>query len=193
MPPLPDNGSASNGSTQPPATTALPAASDASKETKVSGHPRSSWPVPPVQPNVIFGGWVRGKGGNPTSRIAWASQEVMNALIFRGYKSQDDQEKGNYQGQPGDQWRSMFFTAPKSKITVQVYVKPEGKKVWLRVGPDEPPAGEKMATVVQLKDEDWKALQIIRRQLKGRMLPHEIRVVRDWSAPFHRPQETADE
>ncbi len=195
LPPLP--GSAATETTQPPETKALPAATEGvtgtGEEPKKKGPPRSAWPVPPAQPNVIFGGWVKGKGSNPTARIAWASQEVLNALIFKGYKNLADQEKGNYQGQPGDQWRSLFFKAPKTKVTVQVYVKPEGKRVWVRVGPDEPPAGEKMAKVVQLKNEDWKALQILRHHLKGRLLPHEIRVVRDWTAPFHRPQETADE
>jgi hypothetical protein len=142
---------------------------------------------------VIFGGWVHGKGGNPSARIAWASQEVLNALVFKGYKNLSDQEKGNYDGQPGDQWRSMFFTTPKTKVTIHVYVKAEGKKVWLRVGPDEQPAGEKMATVAQLKKEDWKALQLLRAKMKGKLRPHEIRVVKDWTAPFHRPQETADE
>jgi hypothetical protein len=125
--------------------------------------------------------------------MAWASQEVLNALVFKGYKNLSEEEKGNYEGQPGDLWRSMFFIAPKSKVKIQVYVKAEAKKVWVRVGPDEQPAGEKMATVTQLKKEDWKALQILRAKMRGRLLPHEIRIVRDWTAPFHRPQETADE
>lgn len=196
LPPLPGSGSTTE-TTTPPETKALPAPSEnvppITTGPKTKHYPRVSWPVPPIQPNVIFGGWIHGKGSNPIARAAWASQEVMNALIFRGYKNHPDLETGNYPGQSGNQnqWRSMFFTAPKTKVTLQVYVKPEGNKVWMRVGPDEPPAGQKMAKVVQLKNEDWKALQIIRTHLKGRLAPHVVRA--DWTARFHRPQETADE
>jgi len=192
LPPLPG---ASTETTNPPETKTLPAPSEAvpgtTTEPKKKGHPRVSWPVPPIQPNVIFGGWIRGKGSNPSARIAWAAQEVLNSLIFKGYKNLDDQEKGSYDGQKANQWRSLYFKTPKSKITIEVYIKPEGNKVWMRVGPDEPPAGQKMAKVVQLKNEDWKALQIIRTHLKGRLAPHVVRA--DWTARFHRPQETSDE
>lgn len=199
MPPLPGapgTAAPAADATQPPPTNTLPAMSTPAVETtpteaapaekKEVAH---KWHPPVPQPNVIFGGWVKSKGGNETSRLAWVSQQVLNGLDRKGYKM--TKEEGLYPGEKGVQWRRFSFKAPKSKMLVQVYVRQSGKKVWLRVGPDEPPAGQPMSFVHKLRAEDLKALAILKTKLKGRIAPHQYVAV--WEANFKRPAETADE
>jgi len=117
LPPLPDQGTAPvpPSSTHPASTSpafhpcrgrarkrlisrnqTLPAPSEAvpgtTTEPKKKGHPRVSWPVLPYNPMsfLAVGYAARIKS---SARIAWAAQEVLNSLIFKGYKNLDDQER----------------------------------------------------------------------------------------------------
>jgi hypothetical protein len=170
-----------------PTTEAAPAEAPA-KSAKKAGKKRQPWQVSNYRPNVIFGGWVRAKGGNESSRIAWASQEVLNALLFHKYRLvnplEGKAETGNYDGQPGRQSREFTFVAPKSKVQVNVFLRNAGKKVWLRVGPGEgtPPASYSLEQANKLKTADMTALHLIQKKLGHRLFPN--RVVPHWDAPY---------
>lgn len=184
-----------------PATAAAPATESApvteakpKKKNMATGNP---YIHSPYRPNVIFGGWVKAKGGNETSRMAWTSQEVLNALIFKKYKlispDQGKPEEGTYQGQEGRQWREFSFIVPKSKLAVQVYIRQDAnQKVWLRVGPDEAvaPAATSLAQAQKMRIADLKVLQLLKRKFGRRLSPN--RVVASWDAPYRYSVATAD-
>ena len=205
MPALPDSGSA-------PATTA-PAASDmptlpgeAAMNTastpvntgmpKVSEsrptHAREPWKESKVRPSTILGGWIHAKGGNITSRLSWASQQVLNVMDAKKYKGK---EEGVYEGEQnkGPQYRKFTFVVPGSKDTVFVLLKQVGRKVWLRVGPDEEPAfaNHSYAAVEKIRREDLTVLHILKAKFGARLMPHYM--VPSWAAKFDRQRETADE
>ncbi len=194
-PPLPPT---SNDQSQSP-TTQVAVATPGAEATKAKKHHHSvkPWQVSKYRPNVIFGGWVKAKGGNESSRIAWTSQEVLNALLFKKYKLisplDGKQEEGSYDGQEGRQWRQFNFTAPKSKLIVQVYVRQSGKKVWLRVGPGEavPPAEYSLTQAQKIRNADLAALHLIKKKFGRRLTPN--RIVASWEAPYRYSQESADE
>ncbi len=177
-------------------STEAAAAEAPAKPSKKKAKKVEPWQVSNYRPNVIFGGWIHAKGGNSSSRIAWASQEVLNALLFHKYRlvnpTEGKAEKGNYDGQPGKQWREFTFVAPKSKVQVNVYLGNVGKKVWVRVGPGEgtPPASTSLAQAKKLKTEDLAALHLIQRKLGRRLSPN--RVVPRWDAPYRYADSTAD-
>jgi hypothetical protein len=150
------------------------------------------------RPNALFGGWVRAKGGNETSRMAWTSQEILNALIFKKYKlispEQGKPEEGNYEGQGGRQWREFNFIVPKSKLAVQVYIRQDAnKKVWLRVGPDEGvfPAETSLSQAKKMRQADLAVLHLLQKKFGRRLSPN--RVVANWEAPYRYSVATADE
>jgi hypothetical protein len=183
-----------------PAATAEPAApAEAASSTVKPGKKaakQSWWTKTKKRANVIFSGWVNPKGGNESSRIAWTSQEVLNALLFKGYKV--IKEDGKYDGQAeagGNQWREFTFSIPKSKLTTQVYLKQVGKKVWLRFGPSEPPAFAKeentVANVKEMREANMKVLRLVQRKLGRRLSPH--RIIRSWEAPYSFAQESVVE
>ena len=143
-PPMPPTGNDQTQSSATQVSVATPVAETKTPEVKpVKKHSRlvEPWQVSKYRPDVIFGGWVNAKGGNATSRMAWTSQEVLNALLFKKYKLitplEGKAEEGSYDGQEGRQWRLFTFNAPKSKLIVQVYIRQAGKRVWMRVGPGE--------------------------------------------------------
>jgi hypothetical protein len=203
MPPLPgqaaapssDQTAAASSSASPAET---PAAGGVEEKKPVVKHAKSErpWEATKWRPNVIFGGWVNAKGGNESSRLAWTSQEVLNALCFKGYKVV--KEDGKYDGQAGaggNQWREFTFSVPKSKLTVQVYAKQTGKKIWLRVGPSEPPAfaaaENSIAHVQKMREADMKALRLIQKKLGRRLAAHHI--VRSYEAPYSYNKEAVVE
>jgi hypothetical protein len=199
-PPMPPT---NNDQSQSPATQAASptpsaeAAATEPKKVKKHFHSVKPWQVSKYRPNVIFGGWVKAKGGNESSRIAWTSQEILNALLFKKYKlisPQDGkQEEGSYDGQEGRQWRQFNFNAPKSQLVVQVYIRESGKKVWLRVGPGEavPPAEYSQVQAQKIRNADLAALHLIKRKFGRRLTPN--RIVSSWEAPYRYSQESADE
>jgi hypothetical protein len=77
----------------------------ATQETAVAEAPKPKvakkteplWQQTKWRPGVIFSGWVYAKNGNATARVAWASQQVLNALEFHGFKVV--KETGLYPGQ----------------------------------------------------------------------------------------------
>ena len=193
MPPLPGQAAAPSPSGQTASASATPVdtpvASGTEEKKPVVKHAKNErpWEATKWRPNVIFGGWVNAKGGNESSRLAWTSQEVQNALCFKGYKV--IKEDGKYDGQAdagGNQWREFTFSVPKSKLQVQVYAKQTGKKIWLRVGPSEPPAfadaENSIAHVQKMREADMKALHLIQKKLGRRLLAHHI--VRSYEAPY---------
>jgi hypothetical protein len=204
LPPLPNQPGA-----EQPAAPAAPAAPDqgqAATATESTAAPQSGEAKPPkkaAQPwwtktkhraNVIFGGWVNAKGGNESSKIAWTSQEVLNALVFKGYKV--IKEDGKYDGQEGaggHQWREFTFSVPKSKLTTQVYIKQVGKKVWVRIGPSEPPAFAEhgVEQVQKMRAVNLKALALVKKKLGKRISPHQI--IRSWEAPYSFTQDAVVE
>jgi len=178
------------------AETPSPASPAETKPTAKKARSERPWEATKWRPNVIFGGWVTPKGGNESSRLAWTSQQVLNALCFKGYKVV--KEDGKYDGQAdagGRQWREFTFSVPKSKLQVQVYAKQTGKKIWLRVGPSEPPAfaeaENSIAHVQKMRDADMKALHLIQRKFGRRLSAH--RIVRSWEAPYSFNKETVVE
>ncbi len=193
-PPLPGDANAAT-ATAPATETAAPV-TEAKPEKKAV----SKWNpyiASKYRPNVIFGGWVRAKGGNETSRMAWTSQEVLNALIFKKYKlispDQGKPEEGNYQGQEGTQWREFNFLVPKSKLAVQIYVRQaSNNKVWLRVGPDEGvfPAETSLIQSKKMRDADLKVLHLLQKKFGHRLSPN--RVVPSWEAPYRYSIASAD-
>lgn len=192
-PPMPGDAGAAT-ATAPATETAPVTETKAEKKPAAKGNPyiKSKY-----RPNVIFGGWVRAKGGNVTSRMAWTSQEVLNALIFKKYKlispEQGKPEEGNYQGQEGRQWREFNFVVPKSKLAVQVYIRQEAnKKIWLRVGPNEGvfPAETSLMQSKKMRDADLKVLHILQKKFGRRLSPN--RVVPSWDAPYRYSVASAD-
>jgi hypothetical protein len=174
--------------TQPAATEeAVPAAETATpaeeKPKKAKSIP--PWKVSKYRPNAIFDGWVRPKGGNESSRLAWTSQEVLNTFEFKGYKTLP--EEGVYDGQGMKQWRRFTFRAPKSKQTFHVYIKGEGKKVWIRIRPGDPavPAAYTLAEVKRMRQTDLMALHLLQKKFKGRLRPG--RIIVSWE-PSHAQQ-----
>ena len=182
-----------------PATSTEPAVSPEGAPVAKSGKKAAKqawWTKTKKRANVIFGGWVTPKGGNESSRIAWTSQEVLNALVFKGYKVV--KEDGKYDGQAGaggNQWREFTFSVPKSKLTTQVYLKQVGKKVWLRVGPSEPPAfaneENSVAHVKKMRDANMKALRLVQKKFGRRLSPHHI--IRSWEVPYSFAQDSVVE
>src|SRR5579871_863717 len=192
-PPLP--GDAGTAAAAPAAETAAPVTESKPEKKAASGG--NPYIHSKYRPNVIFGGWVRAKGGNETSRMAWTSQEVLNALIFKKYKlvspGQGKPEEGNYQGQEGSQWREFNFLVPKSKLAVQVYVKQaSNKRVWLRVGPDEGvfPSETSLMQSQKMRDADLKVLHLLQKKFGRRLSPN--RIVPSWDAPYRYSVASAD-
>ena len=177
-------------------TNAAPAAAaSAPVTTKVAAkpvHARQPWKESKVRPDTILGGWVRAKGGNITSRLSWASQQVLNVMDAKKYKGK---EEGVYEGEQnkGPQYRKFTFVVPNSKDTVFVLLKQVGRKMWLRVGPDEEPAfaNHSYAAVEKIRQEDLTVLHILKAKFGARLIPHHM--VPSWAAKFDRRRETADE
>lgn len=135
--------------------------------------------LPKTAPNVIFGGYVDAPGEREEARLAWASQEILNALIQAGYELIE--ETGDYN--PGG-WRAFTFDAPRTDVTVHAYVVDAGRgRVWMRIGPAEPPAGESIARVVEIRRQHRKALRLMQAKLGRRLAPKG----RTWEAPYERP------
>jgi hypothetical protein len=155
-------------------------------------HVRQPWKESKVRPDTILGGWVRAKGGNITSRLSWASQQVLNVMDAKKYKGK---EEGVYEGEQnkGPQYRKFNFVVPDSKDTVFVLLKQVGRKMWLRVGPDEEPAfaNHSYARVEKIRQEDLTVLHILKAKFGARLMPHHM--VPSWTAKFDRQRETADE
>lgn len=198
-PPLPGDQSQPSTVTSEGAPAETPASPGEAASKKKAKHLKP-WQVSNSRPNVIFGGWVKAKGGNESSRLSWTSQEVLNSLILKKYKFL--KEDGHYYGQLGGrQWREFSFKAPKSKLIVHVYIQETGRKVWLRVGPDEPPAtdnrleadkgGLTLGQTRKLRLENLKVLSYLKKKFGRRLTPHHV--TPSWEARFNRPQETADE
>ncbi|GEM_PF-1748368 len=177
-------------------TNAAPSATaPAPVTTKVAAKPvrvRQPWKESKVRPETILGGWVRAKGGNITSRLSWASQQVLNVMDARKYKGK---EEGVYEGEQnkGPQYRKFTFVVPNSKDTVFILLKQVGRKMWLRVGPDEEPAfaNHSYARVEKIRQEDLTVLHILKAKFGARLMPHHM--VPSWTAKFDRQHETADE
>lgn len=205
MPPLPGQPGA-----EQPAAPAAPAAPDqgqtaATTETApaapAAGEAKPGkkaqqpwWTKTKHRTNIIFGGWVKAKGGNESSKIAWTSQEVLNALVFKGYKV--IKEEGKYDGQEGaggNQFRDFTFSVPKSKLTTEVYIKQVGKKIWVRIGPSEPPAFENHSVeqVQKMRAVNLKVLALVQKKLGRRISPH--RIIKSWEAPYSFAQATVTE
>jgi len=185
-PPIPSTGqnpSAAASTEASPETTPVSTPAPESNHKKKHAPVPEPWKISKWRPIVIFGGWITAKGGNESSRLAWASQEVLNSLVFKGYKVLG--EKGRYEGEMGGyQWREITFSVPKSKLTVPVFLRQVGKKVWMRVGPSEPPAPAvyTLAQVQKIRQADLRALHLLRNNLGRRLAPR--RLVSDWDAPY---------
>ena len=202
MPPMPGGTTSADATPTPSAESeqATPAETPSAESTPAAtkpAHKPKPWEVSKYRPNVIFGGWVRPKGGNETSRLAWTSGKVLDALLFHKYKlvspEEGKPEEGSYEGQKGRQWRKFSFTAPQSKLTVEVYLRQAAnKKVWLRVGPGEPiaPEAETLPQTQKQRLADLAALHLIQKRLGRRLSAN--RYVATWEAPYRYEQETAD-
>ena len=201
LPALPNQSAAPAASANPPlpGDQAQPAAQPApaeeakapeAKPAKKGKAKIAPWKVSKWRPNAIFDGLVVAKGGNETSRIAWTSQEVLNAFEFHGFKVVH--EKGAYPGQGQKQFRTLTFKAPKSKLTVNVYIKGEGKKVWVRVRPSQPPlpAAFTKAQVENMRKVNTVAFGLLKKKFGRRMSPYY-----HWSSfePQAHSQAVADE
>ncbi len=200
MPALPDAGS--DAKAEAPKTAPSPTDSDmnavpiddgsnqAVAKPKAESQP---WKASKVRPNAIFGGWIRAKGGNITSKLSWASQQALNALDAKKYKML--KEEGVYDGEQnkGPQFRKFTFEVPKSQDTVFVLMKQVGKKIWLRVGPDEEPApaDHTYAQVAKISAQSQTVLKILKAKFGSRVGPHKM--VPSWDAKFDRQRESADE
>jgi len=191
-PPLPSD-QAQPAAAPAPAAEAAPAEeTQAPEEKPIKKHTAkvAPWKVSKWRPNAIFDGMVLAKGGNVSSRIAWTSQEVLNAFEFHGYHVVN--EKGAYEGQRKSQWRTLTFKVPKSKLTVNVYIKPAGKKVWVRVRPSQPPlpAAFNKVQVEKMRQANTVAFGLLKRKFGHRMSPYY-----HWSSfePQGHSQAAADE
>jgi hypothetical protein len=165
----------------------------AASSASPKAHESQPWKSSKIRPSAIFGGWINAKGGNITSRLSWASQQALNALDAKKYKMAN--EEGVYDGEQnkGPQYRKFTFNVPKSQDTVFVLLKQVGKKIWLRVGPDEEPApaDHTYAQVEKIRQEGLTVLKILKGKFGGRVAPHHF--VPSWDAKFNRQRETADE
>ncbi len=141
MPALPDSSApamapASNdmpalpGETKAVAAPAPVAAKVAVKHAPV----KKPWTESKIRPETILGGWIQAKGGNITSRLSWASQQVLNVMDARKYKMAN--EEGVYEGEQnkGSQYRKFTFVVPRSKDTVFVLVETGWKKNVVKSG-----------------------------------------------------------
>jgi hypothetical protein len=194
VPALPDAGSAAASPAATPTAVAPVVSAIKKKKPKPEAEPeKQSWKESKERPSAIFGGWVKAKGGNITSKLSWVSQQVLNAMDAHKYKMAN--ETGVYEGEQnkGPQYRKYNFTVPHSKDVVIVLLKQTGNKIWLRVGPDEEPApaNHTYAEVAKIREEGLTVLHIIKAKLGARMAPH--RMVPSWDAQFDRQRETADE
>ncbi len=131
------------------------------------------------EPNTIFGGWVAPKGSGEAMHLSWSSQEIMNAMLGNRYEFV--KEDGEYSD---GGWREFTFRHSKTKRQVMVYVKQVRNKVWMRVGPPEPPAGVSFAESVQVRKDSETALKILRKKFGGRFSSRGG----TWEAPFNRPR-----
>jgi hypothetical protein len=168
--------------TAPAEPVAAPAA--AAEKPKGSPAPMKKWKQPDFGPNVIFGGYVKPKGTNLDERLAWASQEVLNTMDFNGYDFK--KENGAYAGQgAARQWREFSFKSRRDSkahpVTVAVEPGPGGK-IFLRVGPSEPPAGVPALEVRKIRAQNEKVMRLFKKKLKSRLTP----IRRGWEAPYHR-------
>ena len=185
LPPLP-------GAAATPASAGSPEAANPSatpsgpKKRKLT--PEQRYRADHYRPNVIYGGWVNSKGGAVDARLAWTAQEVLNTAVSLGYTVV--KEEGNYEGQPGPPWRQWTFQKPNSDLTPQAYIKPAGKRVWLRVGPSESPAGLTLEEVKAIQREDLRFLKALRKKFGRRLAPHHRG---SWEAPYDAVRESADE
>lgn len=206
MPALPDAGGSAPAPAAAPAASAPKAAAspensdmnsvpvdDGGSATAAPAKESKPWMASKERPKTIFGGWIHAKGGNITSRLSWASQQVLNAMDTAKYKMGN--EEGVYEGEQnkGPQYRKFTFIVPKTQDTVLVLLKESKGKVWLRVGPDEEPApaDHTYAQVAKIRAEDQRVLAILKKKFGLRVGPH--RYVPSWDAPFNRHKETADE
>jgi hypothetical protein len=132
---------------------------------------RSSWP----QPNVIFGGWILPIGTNANFRLAWSSQEVLNSMLrnqFQLLKEKDDFIS--------HQFREFYFTKKKTDLKIPILLTIKHERVWLRVGPSQPPGGLTWKEVLKIRHLDFRALNILRRELRWRLQPRDG----SWETPF---------
>jgi hypothetical protein len=216
MPPLPGSGTVPNASpsTAPGDMPPLPGSTGSNNTSAVSNSgmtfiavgtgntapskskrvfEKQPWKESKVRPNAIFGGWIKAKGGNIMSKLAWTSQQVLNSMDAKKYKMAN--EEGVYEGEEnkGSQYRKFTFNVPESQDTVFVLLKQVGKKVWLRVGPDEEPApaDHTYAQVAKIGQEGLRVIHILKAKFGARMAPHHM--VPSWDAKFNRQRETADE
>jgi len=134
----------------------------------------------PAHPNTIFGGLVTPRGRGEEMHLAWSSQEILNAMLMSKYELL--KEEGEYN--PGG-WREFTFRQVKTKRQVKVFVKHAGKsRVWMRVGPGEPPAGVPHKEAVSVRKDSEVAMKILQKKF-GK---HFSRSGRSWEAPFDRPR-----
>jgi hypothetical protein len=207
MPPLPsagtspasDNGQASSWtspSLQTPASgpasaVVVPDVPKASLgKTKHKITPAEQYKMEHTRPNVIYSGWVWPKGQDVDDKLAWTSQEILNALVPHGFTV--TKEEGNYDGEDTRtfQWRQWTFSIDHSQVTTQVYIKPLKQRVWVRVGPSEAPAGLSLREVQAIQKQDLRMLKLLRQKLGKRLTPHHRG---SWAAPYNYKRETADE
>jgi len=110
--------------------------------------------------------------------LAWSSQEILNAML--GNKYELLKEEGEYN--PGG-WREFTFRQVRTKRQVQVFVKAAGRnKVWMRVGPGEPPAGVPLKETVNVRKDAEMALKILKKQFGKSLAPRG----KSWEAPYDR-------
>ncbi|MGH7738539.1 MAG: hypothetical protein ACREL1_00185 [bacterium] len=152
--------------------------------------PAEQYRVDHYRPNVIYGGWVWTKGGSVDDKLAWTSQEILDALVPKGYTVL--KEDGNYDGEDTTiaQWRQWTFSIPHSHVVSQVYIKPVKHRIWVRVGPSEPPAGESLKVFKAYQKEDLKMLRLLRKKLGHRLTPHHRK---DWTALYNYESGTSDQ
>jgi hypothetical protein len=142
------------------------------------------------RPNVIYGGWVWPKGQDVDDKLAWTSQEVLNALVPHGFTV--TKEEGNYDGEDTSsfQWRQWTFSIDHSQVITQVYIKPVKHRIWMRVGPFEAPAGMSLREVEAIRGQDLRMLKLLRHKFGKRFTPHHRG---NWTAPYDHKRGTADE
>jgi len=152
--------------------------------------PAEQYKMEHTRPNVIYGGWVWPKGQDVDDKLAWTSQEILNALVPHGFTV--TKEEGNYDGEDTStfQWRQWTFSIDHSPVISQVYIKPFKQRVWVRVGPSEAPADMSLKEVQAIQKQDLRMLKLLRQKLGKRFTPHHRG---SWAAPYNYKRETADE
>lgn len=150
----------------------------AEKQKPIKRSSKRLWPKYP--PNVIFGGFVSPPFASEEGQLAWVSQEVLNALFSAGYQLKE--ERGDLN--PGG-FREFVFSPKKGKYPVTVFAQKEGSRVWLRVGPGEPPAGFSVPEVFAMREQNQKVLRFLQKKLGARYRAKG----RGWEAPYVRPVE----